>query len=38
MVFKHYRQANLNVMREALSKIDRQTNEHGASSFTVLAV
>ena len=37
-VFKRYSQAKLNMMREALSKLDRQANEHGATSFTVLAV
>ena len=26
-----------NMMREALSKLDRQANEHGATSFTALA-
>ena len=36
-VFKRYSQAKLNMMREALSKLDRQANEHGATSFTVLA-
>ena len=36
-VFKRYSQAKLNMMREALSKLDRQANEHGAASFTVLA-
>ena len=36
-VFKRYSQAKLNMMREALSKLDRQTNEHGATSFTALA-
>ena len=37
-VFKRYSQAKLNMMREALSKLDRQANEHGASSFTALAI
>ena len=36
-VFKRYSQAKLNMMREALSKLDRQANEHGATSFTVPA-
>ena len=36
-VFKRYSQAKLNMMREALSKLDRQANERGATSFTVLA-
>ena len=36
-VFKRYSQAKLNMMREALSKLDRQANEHGATSLTVLA-
>ena len=36
-VFKRYSQAKLNMMRESLSKLDRQANEHGATSFTVLA-
>ena len=35
-VFKRYSQAKLNMMREVLSKLDRQANEHAASSFTVL--
>ena len=34
-VFKRYSQAKLNMMREALSKLDRQANERGATSFTV---
>ena len=37
-VFKRYSQAKLNMMREALSKLDRQANERGATSLTVLAV
>ena len=37
-VFKRYSQAKLNMMRESLSKLDRQANEHGATSFTALAV
>ena len=37
-VFKRYSQVKLNMMREALSKLDRQANERGATSFTVLAV
>ena len=28
-VFKRYSQAKLNMMREALTRIDRQANEHG---------
>ena len=36
-VFKRYSQAKLNMMREALSKLDRQANERGATSFTVPA-
>ena len=36
-VFKRYSQAKLNMMRESLSKLDRQANEHGATSFTALA-
>ena len=36
-VFKRYSQAKLNMMREALSQLDRQANEHGATCFTVLA-
>ena len=36
-VFKRYSQAKLNMMREALSKLDRQANERGVTSFTVLA-
>ena len=36
-VFKRYSQAKLNMMREALSKLDRQANEHGATFFTALA-
>ena len=36
-VFKRYSQAKLNMMREALTKLDRQANEHGATSLTVLA-
>ena len=35
-VFKRYSRAKLNVMREALSKLDRQANEHGATFFKVL--
>lgn len=33
-VFKRYSQAKLMMMREALAKLDRQANEHGASSST----
>ena len=36
-VFKRYSQAKLNMMREALSKLDRQANEHGTTFFKVLA-
>ena len=36
-VFKRYSQAKLNMMRESLSKLDRQANEHGATSLTALA-
>ena len=36
-VFKRYSQAKLGMMREALEKLDRQANEHGGSSLTVLA-
>ena len=36
-VFKRYSQAKLNMMREALSKLDRRANEHGATSLTALA-
>ena len=36
-VFKRYSQAKLNMMREALSKLDRHANERGATSLTVLA-
>ena len=36
-VFKRYSQAKLNMMRESLSKLDRQANEHGATSFTAPA-
>ena len=36
-VFKRYSHAKLNMMREALSKLDRQANEHGATSLTALA-
>ena len=36
-VFKRYSQAKLNMMREALSKLDRQANERGATSLTALA-
>ena len=34
VVFKRYSQAKLNMMREALSRLDRQANEHGASFGT----
>ena len=33
-VFKRYSQAKLNMMREALSKLDRRANEHGQSFGT----
>lgn len=33
-VFKRYSQAKLMMMREALAKLDRQANEHAASSST----
>ena len=36
-VFKRYSQAKLNMMREALSKLDRQANERGATCLTALA-
>ena len=36
-VFKRYSRAKLNRMREALSKLDRQANERGATSFTAPA-
>ena len=36
-VFKRYSQAKLNMMREALSKLDRQANERVTTSFTVPA-
>jgi integrase len=34
-VFKRYSQAKLNMMREALAKLDRQANEHSKSFGTV---
>ena len=34
-VFKRYSQAKLNMMREALARLDRKENEHGANSGTV---
>jgi integrase len=34
-VFKRYSQAKLNMMREALGRIDRQANEHAGNSITV---
>ena len=37
LVFKRYSHAKLNMMREALSKLDRQANERGATFFTALA-
>ena len=33
-VFKRYSQAKLNMMREALSRLDRKANEHEAISGT----
>jgi len=33
-VFKRYSQAKLNMMREALEKLDRQANEHRENSGT----
>jgi integrase len=33
-VFKRYSQAKLNMMREALTRIDRQANEHGKAFST----
>jgi len=33
--FKRYSQAKLNMMREALGRIDRQANEHSGNSITV---
>jgi len=33
-VFKRYSQAKLNMMREALARLDRNANEHSASSIT----
>ncbi len=36
-VFTCYSQTKLHMMREALSKLDRHTNERGANSFTALA-
>jgi integrase len=36
-VFKRYSQAKLNMMREALAKLDRQANERGGTSLTALA-
>ena len=36
-VFKRYSQARLNMMREALSKLDRQESKHRPTSLTVLA-
>lgn len=35
-VFKRYSQAKLNMMREALERLDRQANEHGAGFGTVV--
>jgi integrase len=36
-VFKRYSQAKLNMMREALEKLDRRADERGSSSGTALA-
>lgn len=36
-VFKRYSQAKLNMMREALTKLDRRANEHGRISSTAKA-
>ncbi len=36
-VFKRYSHAKLNMMRESLSKLDRQANERGATSLTAQA-
>ena len=36
-VFTRYSQAKLNMMREALSKLDRQANERGKTYLTALA-
>ena len=33
--FKRYSQAKLNMMREALAKLDRRANEHESSFVTV---
>jgi len=33
-VFKRYSQAKLNMMREALTRIDRQANEHSRTFST----
>jgi hypothetical protein len=35
-VFKRYSQAKLNMMREALAKLDRKANERAGTSATVL--
>ncbi len=35
-VFRRYSQAKLNMMREALARLDRHANEHGKDSGTVL--
>jgi integrase len=35
-VFKRYSQAKLNMMREALARLDRHANEHGKDSGTAL--
>jgi len=37
-VFKRYSQAKLNMMREALERMDRQANEHGKNSGTAKPV
>ena len=33
-VFKRYRQAKLNMMREALARLNRRANEHGGNFGT----
>jgi hypothetical protein len=33
-VFKRYSQAKLNMMREALARLDRKANEHGETFGT----
>ena len=36
-VLKLYGQAKLGMMREALAKLDRQANEHGASNTEIVS-